>query len=340
MKRRIAKLVEPRRFEIFEEDVPVLAEDEMLIQNRCVGLCHSDLPAWTGLGYTGLNKNGYHVLLTDIPYPLPLGHEPLGTVVDVGPKVRGFRPGDAVSGMVHPSFASHIVATEAIAVQANPDPASCSLAEPMMCVANMARIACPEFGDAVAVIGCGFMGLMVIMALKSANLRELVAIDLQDSRLELARKYGATRTINPAREDLEDAAFRHSGGEMFDVVVEISGSLRGLDSALAIVRLADRVGPRGRGKILLPSVYAKEEKWSPRTGWNMMLRSPVMHVSHPRYCIDVLETMRRGMEMYSRGVLKIEELITHRIPFEDINRGFDILEKGDPSYMKGVITFE
>ncbi len=339
MKRRIAKLVAPRRFEIFEEEIPLLADDEILIQNRAVGLCHSDLPPYTGLGYTGLNKNGYHVMETNIPYPLALGHEPLGTVADVGRKIRDFKPGDAISGMVHPAFASHIVASPAAVVKANPDPKSCSLAEPMMCVANMARIACPEFGDAVAVIGCGFMGLMVIMALKAENVRELVAIDLQDSRLELAKKYGATRTINPAREDLEDAAFRYSGGEMFDVVVEITGSLRGLDSALSIIRLADRVGPKGRGKILLPSVYAKEEKWSPKTGWNMMLRSPIMHVSHPRYCIDVLETMRRGMEMYEKGVLKIEELVTHRIPFEDINKGFDILERSDPSYMKGIITF-
>ena len=339
MKRQIAKLVEPRRLELFEEDIPVLAEDDILIQNRYVGLCHSDLPPYIGHGYTCINENGYSFFETNIPYPLSIGHEPLGIVVDVGGKVRDFRPGDMVSGMILPAFASHIVANSTVVVKTNPDPESCGLAEPMMCVANMASIACPEFGDAVAVIGCGFMGLMVIMSLKSANIRQLLAVDLQDDRLELARKYGATQTVNPARENLEKAAFHYSGGKMFDVVVEISGTLRGLDSALSIIRLADRVGPKGRGKILLPSVYAKEEKWNPETGWNMMLRSPIMHVSHPRYCIDVQETMQRAMEMYRRGILKIEELITHRIPFEQINKGFDLLEGGDPSYIKGVITF-
>lgn len=339
MKRRIAKLIAPRKFEFFEEEIPAPAENQILVRTRMVGLCHSDLPPYQGIGCTAMGKNGYEIFSADVPYPYALGHEPIGVVEAVGKNVKNFKEGDPISGMYPESFATHFLTTEDAMAPISADPARVCLAEPLMCVANIARVAQPEFGDTVAIIGCGFMGLLVLQALKAQNLGELVAIDLQDQRLEMAKKYGATRTVNPARENVEDVAYQVTGGSMFDVVVEITGSLKGLETAMDIVRLSDRIGPRGRGKILLPSVYAKEEKLSLKTGWNFMLRTPIMHVTHPRYALDILETMRRAVEMYDRGVLRADELITHRVPFDDIARGFDILEN-DKTYVKGVVTFE
>ena len=239
MKRCIAKLVAPRTFEFFEEEIPALGDNEMLVKTICTGLCHSDLPPWMGTGCTVINKNGYDAMTSEVPYPYSIGHEPMGVVEAVGKGIKNFREGDVVSGMIYSSFATHCIATEAISVKVTSEPGRVCLAEPLMCVANIARIASPEFGDAVAVVGCGFMGLMTIMALNSPAIRELVAIDLQDDRLELAKKYGATRTINPAKEDVEDMAFKYSGGSLFDVVVEISGGLHGLDTALAIAHIAE-----------------------------------------------------------------------------------------------------
>jgi threonine dehydrogenase-like Zn-dependent dehydrogenase len=338
MKRRIAKLTAPREFTFFEEEMPSPAEDEILVEVRAIGLCHSDLPPYFGTGTTVLNHNNYHVMGPP-PYPLPLGHEPLGTVLATGSRVKRFRPGDAISGMAAGSFASHILVTEAGMVKVNPDPNRLPLAEPLMCVTNIARIAGPEFGDRVAVIGCGYMGLLVIQALAGANLEVLAAVDLVDGRLETARKHGATLGINPARENLEDAAFAATGGRMFDVVVEISGSLRGFDSALSIIRLADRIGPKGQGKLVLPSVYGKEEKWSLASSWNLMLRSPDIKVAHPRHATDLQDMMERAMIMYDRGQLKSDELISHRFAFDDLAKGFETLASGDPSYVKGVVAF-
>jgi L-iditol 2-dehydrogenase len=237
------------------------------------------------------------------------------------------------------AFATHFITTGTAMVKVDSDPSRLPLAEPMMCVANIARIAKPEFGDRVAVIGCGYMGLLVIQALASPTLQLLAAVDVQNRRLELAQKYGAGLTINPARENLEDAAFAATAGMMFDVVVEITGSLRGLDAAMSIIRLADRVGPKGQGRLVLPSVYAKEEKWSLETGWNMMLRSPLVFVAHPRHAADIQDVMERGIAMYEKGKLRSDELISHKIPFADIAGSFDILASGNPDYLKGVITF-
>ncbi|MDR1536348.1 MAG: zinc-binding dehydrogenase [Planctomycetota bacterium] len=339
MKRVAAKLVGPKKFDFFEEDIPVLADGEMLIRLRAAGLCHSDLPPYLGIGASVLNRHGYHVMTSSLPYPYPLGHEPLGVVEEIGRGVKDFRPGDAVGGMAHGAFATHIVTTGLAMAKVDPNPAKLPLAEPMMCVANIARIARPEFGDRVAVIGCGYMGLLVIQALAGANIETLAAIDLLDNRLELAKKYGASLAVNPAREDLEDAAFAATGGRMFDVVVEITGSLRGFDGAMSIIRLADRIGPKGQGRLILPSVYAKEEKWSLGTGWNLMLRSPIIHVAHPRYATDLQDVLERGIAMYNLGRLKSDELISHRIPFPNIGDGFEILASGSPDYLKGVVVF-
>ncbi len=87
-------------------------------------------------------------------------------------------------------------------------------------------------GDRIAVIGCGFMGRMVIAGLKSQALGDIVAIDLDEKRLEMAVQYGATKTLNTKNVDVEDATFELTHGRMYDCIVEITGSLRGLQTAL------------------------------------------------------------------------------------------------------------
>ena len=90
---------------------------------------------------------------------------------------------------------------------------------------------------------------------------------------------------------------------------------------------------------MLPSVYAKEEKWSLASGWNLMLRSPDIAVAHPRHAVDLQDTMERAVIMYDRGRLRPDELISHRFSFAELKKGFEMMASGDPSYVKGVVTF-
>ena len=188
-------------------------------------------------------------------------------------------------------------------------------------------------GDRVAVIGCGFMGLMVIAGLKSRALGDIVAIDLDEKRLEMAVQCGATKTINPKNVDVEDVSFELTHGRMYDCIVEITGSLRGLQTALSVAKIS------GRGKILAPSVYSKNETWTEEMAYNMMYRSPIIHVVHPYYTNEYMHTLEIGVEAYVKGVFPTEELITHRIPFERVDEGFRLLDTNPPGYIKGIITF-
>ena len=179
-----------------------------------------------------------------------IGHEPVCVVEDVGSAVTCFRPGDLVTGVLSGCIADYNVAANAqmIKIPETSKPIDACLGEPMMCVANIVRAVEPKMGDRIAVIGCGFMGLMCIAGLKADNLGSLTAIDFVDEKLELAKKYGATHTINPAKENLEDVMYDLTNGKGFDIVIEITGSLKGLASALSIVKIA------GRGKICAPSM--------------------------------------------------------------------------------------
>jgi len=73
--------------------------------------------------------------------------------------------------------------------------------------------------------------------------------------------------------------------------------------------------------------------------YNMMYRSPIIHVVHPYYTNEYMHTLEIGVEAYVKGVFPTEELITHRIPFERVDEGFRLLDTNPPGYIKGIITF-
>ncbi len=336
MKRTRAMLIAPERFELIEEEIPPLREDEVLYKTISVGLCHSDIPAYHGTSAMGFgNKHGYDAMIKNPSFPMGIGHEPVCVVADVGKNVTQFKPGDYATGVLSACIADYNVAANAqmMKIPSLSKPIETCLGEPMMCLSNIVRAAEPKMGDRIAAIGCGFMGLMILSGLKNRALGELVAIDLDEQRLELAKRYGATVTLNPNAVDIEDASFELTHGRMFDCVVEITGSLRGMQTALSIAKIA------GQGRILAPSVYAKNEVWTEEMAYNMMYRSPIIHVTHPYYTNEYMHILGIGVDAYAQGVFPTDELVTHRIPFENTGEGFRLLDTNPAGYLKGIIIF-
>jgi threonine dehydrogenase-like Zn-dependent dehydrogenase len=336
VKRIIAKLTGPKHFELFEEEIPKLKEDEILLKMISVGLCHSDIPAYYGTSAMGKHPLGFEAMVKEINYPMGLGHEPVAEVIEVGGAVTKFRVGDQVTGVSSECFTSHMILKEnkrIIKIPETQKPIDACLGEPMMCVTNIVQAAKPAFGDHVAVIGCGFMGLLAVAGLKNKNLGSLTAIDFDEERLLLAQKYGATEIICPATENMQEAMMRITEGKGFDIVIEITGSLKGLASALQIVKIV------GKGKILAPSMYTKNEVFTEEMAYNMMYRSPIIHVVHPWYCDDYMDTMKKAINAYVNETFPTEQLITHRIPITEINQAFEILATNPKGYIKGIVTF-
>ena len=342
MKRQLAVLTAPQKIEIIDEELPRLHPDQVLYRVISGGLCHSEIPCYLGKGCTGPNKYPYMSYIPEIPYPRGVGHEPVCMVEEVGSAVRKFAVGDLVTGHISRSFATHVIAGTQGLVKipdTNKRKDFC-LGEPLSCISNIVRAAQLEYGDNIAVIGCGVMGLLVISALSGHALQNLIAIDLDDSRLQESKLYGATNTINPSKQDAEALIFELTAGKGADVVIEISGSFKALGTALSIIRIPERYGSRGRGKIIIGSVYAREDTWEPEMGYNMMLRVPEIHSVHPMYSRDLEEDVYRAVQGYVNDTLPIDRMISHVYDFEDIAKGFADLNSKNPLFQKGVVLFD
>lgn len=343
MKRKSAILTEAKKFAIIEEDIPALQPHEVLIEVAACGLCHSDMPTYLGTGAMGFTKYG-HLGMNQATFPTITGHETVGVVIEIGSKVKNIKVGDYVGGTpLSPGFMSHMAIPEAMCI---PIPKTIPreelkycLAEPLMCVASIVQTANPALGDTIAVVGCGMMGLLTIAGLRHSAASKIIAVDVLDDRLETAKKYGATHTINPASCDLTMAVDEITNSEGADIVVEITGSLRGLKTAMKVVRYQPNLGSFGRrGKVLMPSLYGREETWDPDIGYEMMYRAPIMLSTHPGFATDYMKTARDGVEAYCKGILPLRDMITHEFKLEDIAKGFEMLEHPKDGYLKGIIV--
>jgi len=140
---------------------------------------------------------------------------------------------------------------------------------------------------------------------------------------------GATKTINPINTNVSEEVMKITGGKGVDVAVDITGTMKGFDTACQIIT------GKGRGKILIPSFYAKPELMN--SGAMLGRKAPILHSVHPQYSLDYMDDIVRGVMAYSRGILPLNKLITHEFKLEEINEAFKMLEKPTDGYIKGVI---
>ena len=257
----------------------------------------------------------------------------------MGKAVKGLKPGDRVSGLARGVFATHAYADSGLLIKIPEEVKDLKycLIEPLTCISNNLRAANPEYGDSVAVIGCGMMGLMAVAGLSRSSAREVIAIDLLDSRLEWAGKMGATKTLNPKKTDLGAETKEITGGRGVDVVIEFTGKIAALELACDIVRPAVPVGFEGRGKILIPSLYAGKQSFESSLGYKLMFKSPILHSTHPWYSSDYREDQRRALWGFIRGIFPLREIITHEFPLQETQKAFEIAETGLDGYVKGVV---
>lgn len=348
IKRKIAQLISPKKFEIVEEKLKPLKNREMLIRIISCGLCYSEMSTYLGKSAIGMNDDGSYFKDANINFPIMIGHEPVGMIEDVGKEVKEYQVGDYVSGLIKPGFASHIVVDldKPLAFTKIPsdiikkkEKIKYCLAEPLTCISNIIRAANPKYGDHVAIIGCGFIGLLCLSGLAKNNFFSMVGIDLVDYRLSLAKEFGATEVINPKKENLLEKVKDITKGHGIDVVIEITGKMSGFTLACDIIRGG---GPhalftnQGRGRILIPSLYAIPE--SMNAGYQLMFKSPIIHSVHPFYSMNYMEDMEKGIEGYRRGIFPLDRLITHEFNLEEIEKGFEMMQHPDNNYLKGIVV--
>jgi alcohol dehydrogenase len=173
-------------------------------------------------------------------------------------------------------------------------------------------------GDTVAVIGLGGVGLNAVLAAQVAGATRIVAIDMLDSKLALARQLGATDAFNASDEDIVDkirAATK--GGVSF--AFEMAGSVRAMDLAYRITR---------RGGTTVTAGLSNPAHDFSLKHVSLVAEERTIKGSYIGSCVP-LRDVPRYIDLYKQGRLPVDRLISEKIALDDINAAFDRLASGE-----------
>jgi S-(hydroxymethyl)glutathione dehydrogenase/alcohol dehydrogenase len=183
-------------------------------------------------------------------------------------------------------------------------------------------------GDTVAVLGCGGVGLNVIQGAKIAGAGELIAIDRFDSKLALARQFGATQTVNASEGDAAVAVRERTQGRGADVTFEVIGLEATIKQAVDMTR--------NGGETILVGVPSLDVTLSLPAGLTFLYANKTL-----RGCwygsSNVDRDVPKLLDLYKRGELKLDELISREIKLEEVNDAFAAMESGEVA--RSVIIF-
>jgi S-(hydroxymethyl)glutathione dehydrogenase / alcohol dehydrogenase len=183
-------------------------------------------------------------------------------------------------------------------------------------------------GDTVAVVGCGGVGLNVIQGAKIAGAGEIVAIDMFDSKLEMATKFGATQTVKVGDADPAGTITAVSGGRLADVTFEVIGLKDTMMQALSLTRQGGETVFVGvpRMDVVLEIAAALEFLYLGKTIKGCWYGSS-----------NVNDDVPRLLGLYREGKLKLDELISREIDVDGVNDAFSAMQAGEVA--RSVITY-
>lgn len=326
------------------EDVPEpkLGVNDVLIKVKRTAICGTDLHIYNW------DKWAQKTIKT----PMVIGHEFVGEIVEIGANVVDFQPGEIVSGEGHVvcghcrncmagrrhlcnassgigvnrpgAFAEYLALPAANVWEHRPgiDLDVASLFDPFGNAVHTA-LQWPLLGEDVLITGAGPIGAMAAAVCKHAGARHVVITDLNDKRLELAMRLGATTAVNVSKESIEDVTKKLGMSEGFDVGLEMSGS------PVAFRSMIDNMCHGGKISMLgIPSDDVAID-------WNKIIFN--MLTIKGIYGREMYETWYKMSVMIESG-LDISPVITHRLPYSDFQQGFDAMREG--SAAKVVLNWE
>lgn len=333
---KAAILVEQRRpLVVAEIQLPEKLEvGQVLVRVLTSGICGSQIGEINGV------KGADNYL------PHLLGHEGCGLVEAVGAGVRHVAVGDKVvlhwrkgpgieaqppaytwegrkvnAGWVT-TFNEYAIVAEnrvtRIPADTVPEVAAlfgCAVTTGFGVVVNNAKV---SIGESVVIFGAGGVGLNIVQAAAMSSGHPVIAVDLYDSKLELARSLGATHTINAAREDAREAIRAIVGNAGVDVFIDNTGQP-------AVIEMGYELTKATRGRVVLVGV--------PKKGDTINIYSLPLHFgktlsgSHGGEAVPEVD-IPRYLSLHGAGKLKLNNLITERFSLDDINQAIDGMRSG------------
>jgi 2-desacetyl-2-hydroxyethyl bacteriochlorophyllide A dehydrogenase len=318
---RAAVLTGPRQVDVLEVPRPTPGPHQVVVRVEGCGLCASNVPVWQGRPWC--------------EYPMAPGapgHEGFGRVVEVGSEITSVRIGDRVGFLSDRSLAEYDLAHERQLVRIPPElEGRLAPAEALACAVNAFRRADIRPGHAIAVVGVGFLGAVIIELAARAGARVL-AISRRETALDHARAIGATATLSlDAHARLANDASRRIGEGLdrvgFDRVIEAAGTQRTLDVAAGLVRV--------RGRLIIAGFHQDGPRQIDLQAWNW--RGIDVVNAHERDPEVYVRGMRAALDAVAAGDLHPDSLYTE-FPLDRASEAFEALESRPPGFMKAVVT--
>ena len=287
---------------------------QILIRMEMCGICQYDIKCFSGKQ-------------EDSRYASAPGHEGVGIVEVVGDRVKSIKKGNRVATVEFGAFSEFYIADsrKAAKIPEDTDDLEIWIAEPIACIVNALRLAKVEPGDNVVVIGCGYMGLLIIQGLPKEFLPNLVAIDINDYRLSLAKKFGAIYTINSLIDDPVQAVLDIVQGGV-DIVIEAAGVTATLDYATKMLKTG--------GRLCIFGHHANFVKIN--TGIWHMKGLEVLNTT-PFLSKDFGKDLSNAVDLIKRKIFNQKELITNRYKFFDLQKALEETSKNQGETLKAVI---
>ncbi|QUC65126.1 zinc-dependent dehydrogenase [Nitrosopumilus sp. K4] len=340
---KTATVREPSVISIDETQKPVLNSGDILVEMHACGICGSDLEKVFGqYGQPSMR----------------LGHEPAGIVVDVGSKVTEFKKGDRVFTHHHvPCYDCHMcnhgnetmckkyyetnlspcgLSEEYVVPEWNVShggvlklPESMTFKEAAMieplacCVRAWTKYSFQE-GDSAAIFGVGPTGMMHVMIAKAKKFSKIFCFDVNDFRLDFAKKFNITESISSSDENRKQKILEHTDGRGVDVAIVATSSLKALDDAIDMVRKGGAVmmfGVPSKGATIdmdMSKIYSKEI---------------TLVTSYAASDADTKEALK----LIDSGQIDVKQLVTHTYPILDSQKAFEHARSGENA-MKIIIT--
>ncbi len=314
-------------------EVPVIGHNDVLVKINKTAICGTDIHIF----------NWDDWAQKTIPVPMTVGHEFAGKVVEIGSEVRGINIGDRVSaeghitcgfcrkcragerhlcrntlgvGVDRPGAFAEFISVPACNICLLPDTISDDLGAMLDPLGNAAHTAL-EFdlvGEDVLITGAGPIGIMAVAIAKHVGARHVVITDVNNTRLDLAKKMGATRAVNVTNQNLRDVMEDLRMTEGFDVGLEMSGNAEAFSDMLAIMNHGGKIAMLG----IIPE--GTVINWDHVIFKGLEIRGI--------YGRKMFETWYKMIAMLESG-LDLSPVLTHHFAVDDYAEAFEIMRSGN-----------
>ncbi len=317
---KAARIANPNHLQIIDLGQPQAGYGQILIKVKASGICGTDIHIFRG-EYLG-------------SYPVIPGHELAGEVVEIGKGVTRFKPGDRVAiepniscdncanclnnrqnfclnwqaiGVTLPGgMAEYVIAPEKAAFNVGRLPfEEGAFVEPLSCVLHGVERAGPKLADRVAILGAGPIGCLLLQAIRLRGASEVTLVDKNPARLEAAHALGADNRLD---------SLDRLKPDFYDLVVDATGAIPVMSRTIEFVRHG--------GKVLLFGVPPNGQKMSleafPIFRKGLTILSSFTSLRNSMQAVDLLVS----------GRIRVGELISHRLPLEELQHGIELIEGG------------